>query len=81
MAKVNLNVKVRSLEATLSNLNQAYHLNDNIRTDHEQLVREYHQEASEPVVSTVRATILQNQQLVNELDFQSKQTVNLLERN
>lgn len=82
-AKATLNEKVRSLEATLNGINQAYHLNDNIRNDREKIVRDYHREtnSSEPAASTIRATILQNQQLVNELEFQSKQTVGLLERN
>lgn len=31
--------------------------------------------------NTVRATIIQNQKLTNELEFQSKQTVLMLEKN
>jgi hypothetical protein len=70
------------LETTLAGINQAYHLNESIQNDREQLVKDYHRETTnEPVNSTIRATILQNQQLINELDFQSKQTVGLLERN
>lgn len=42
LTKSDLNEKIRSLEATLSSLNQAYSLHESIRTDREQLVKDFH---------------------------------------